>query len=86
MDTDLTDLPSSDQRVADALKALRSMQHSGTPIAITTQSASYEQCLLLNVDVKFTRTGSAALSQECHEIFIMTKQTTSGLKVPSRGK
>jgi hypothetical protein len=86
LDSDSVDLATSDQRVADALKALRSMQQSATPIAITTQTASYDQCLLLNVDVKFTRTGSAEFSLRCREIFISTTQTASGLKVPSQGK
>ncbi|MBD8145131.1 phage baseplate protein [Pantoea agglomerans] len=86
LDTDSADLATSDQRVADALKALRSMQQSATPIAITTQTASYEQCLLLSVDVKFTRAGSAAFSLKCREIFITTTQTATGLKVPSQGK
>ncbi|MBD8159238.1 hypothetical protein IFU23_14125 [Pantoea agglomerans] len=86
LDTDSTDLATSDQRVADALKALRSMQQSATPIAITTQTASYEQCLLLNVDVRFTRAGSAEFSLKCREIFITTTQTASGLKVPSQKK
>lgn len=87
LDTDSVDLATSDQRVADALKALKalsSMQQSATPI--TTQIASYAQCLLLKVDVKFTRTRSATFSLKCREIFITTTQTASGLKVPSQGK
>lgn len=83
--SDSTDLASSDQRVADALKALRSVQQSAEPVSITTRTASYEQCLILNVDVKFTRTGSAEFSLRCREIFITTTQTASGLKVPSEG-
>lgn len=86
LDTDSADLATSDQRVADALKALRSMQQSAAPIAITTQTASYEQCLLLNVDVKFTHAGSAEFSLKCREIFITATQTASGLKVPSQKK
>ncbi|MGE9550440.1 phage baseplate protein [Erwinia amylovora] len=84
--SDSTDLSSSDQRVSDALKALRSIQQSAEPISITTQTASYDQCLILNVDVKFTRTGSAEFSLKCREIFITTTQTASGLKVPSQSK
>lgn len=83
---DATDLATSDQRVADALEALRSMQQSAVPVTITTQTATYEQCLILNVDVKYTRAGSAEFSLKCREIFITTTQTASGLKVPSSGK
>lgn len=84
--SDSTDLSSSDQRVTDALKALRSIQQSAEPISITTQTASYEQCLILNVDVKFTRKGSAEFSLKCREIFITTTQTASGITVPSQDK
>lgn len=85
-DTDSTDLATSDKRVSDALKALRSIQQSAVPITITTQTETYEQCLILNVDLKFTRTGSATFDLKCREIFITTTQTASGVKVPSEAK
>lgn len=83
---DATDLATSDQRVADALKALRSVQQKAEPISITTQTATYEQCLILNVDVRYTRAGSAEFSLKCREIFITTTQTAAGLKIPSQAK
>lgn len=85
-DSDTTDLATSDQRVADALTALRSMQQSANPVTITTQTATYEQCLLLNVDMRFTRAGSAEFSLKCREIFITATQTASGVTVPSASK
>lgn len=86
MNVDATDLATSEQRVADALTALRSMQQSAVPVSIVTSTASYEQCLILDVQVNITKAGSATFALKCREIFITTTQKASGITVPSEKK
>ncbi|THD42125.1 hypothetical protein ERD95_22920 [Enterobacteriaceae bacterium ML5] len=86
MNVDATDLATSDQRVADALIALRSMQQSAVPISIVSSTASYAQCLLLEAQVNVTKAGSAKFTLKCREIFITTSQNASGISVPSEKK
>ena len=59
---DATDLATSDQRVADALRALCSVQQKAEPISITTQTATYEHCLILNCNGSQSKSLRLAIS------------------------
>lgn len=82
---DVSDLSISDKRIADAYAALRSIQQSAVPVQIITDTTRYDSVLIMDVKVKITRDGSAAFTLPCKEIFIVSTQTASGVKVPSTG-
>ena len=75
------DLSSGTKRVEQVYDQLRAVQKSADPVSIVTGSQHYENMLLLAVSMTQHWDGSAELSIQAQEIFIVDTRKVSGISV-----